>query len=136
LGVDIPLLLCRPYLRAFVNSCYQNVIKKVDQKTLEVDKPQTSNLITNPIQKTVEVIKPCIWYNGYMSPRGFYTRESLHPHFTTKAYRESDQYKSEIEAIHTIEVWFKGLLSLPRKIATKVWIWTVAFYLGKTGNHK
>jgi hypothetical protein len=136
LGVDIPSLLCRPHLAPFVNSCYQIVIKKVDQKTLEVNKPQTSNLITNPIQKTVEVIKPCIWYNGYMSPRGFYTREMIHPHFTTKAYRESKEGKHEAAMEYAIENWFKGLLSLPRKIAMKVWIWTVAFYLGKTGNSK
>ena len=71
-----------------------------------------------------------------MSPRGFYTKELVNPHFTTRSYMESDQYKSEVEAMHTIEVWFKGLLSLPRKIAMKVWIWTVAFYLGKTGNPK
>ena len=30
-----------------------------------------------------------------MSPRGYYSKESIHPHFTTEAYRNSDAYKQE-----------------------------------------
>lgn len=71
-----------------------------------------------------------------MSPRGYYSKESIHPHFTTRSYMESDQHKKEIESLITIENRIRGLLLIPRKIATKVWIWTVAFYLGKTGNPK
>jgi hypothetical protein len=71
-----------------------------------------------------------------MSPRGFYTKEMIHPHFTTKAYRESDQYKSEIESMYTIAKWFDGLLSLPRKIAMKVWCFATNYYFGGSRNEK
>ena len=71
-----------------------------------------------------------------MSPRGFYTRESIHPTFTTKAYRESDAGKHEAAMEIAIENWFKGLISLPRKIAMKVWYWYTLFYFGRGQDHK
>lgn len=70
-----------------------------------------------------------------MSPRGYYTKESLHPHFTTKAYKESDAYKNEVAMEIAIENWFKGLIHLPRKIAMKVWVWMV-WYFGPSRNEK
>lgn len=71
-----------------------------------------------------------------MSPRGFYTREAIHPTFTTKAYRESDAGKHEAAMELAIENWFKGLISLPRKFAMKVWVFVTNFYFGSSRNDK
>ncbi len=70
-----------------------------------------------------------------MSPRGFYTKEYIHPHFTSKAYLESDQHKVEIDnVIHTIEVW-KKIIGYPRFLAMKVWVFLV-WYFGPSRNQK
>ena len=60
-----------------------------------------------------------------MSPRGFYTRESIHPHFTTQEYRMSEQGKHEAAIEHTIENCFKGLIQYPAKITKSLWLWAL-----------
>jgi hypothetical protein len=37
-----------------------------------------------------------------MSPRGFYSRESISPYFTSSEYRQTEQYKSEIRSLKKI----------------------------------
>ena len=41
-----------------------------------------------------------------MVPRGFYGKESIHPHFTTAAYKRSSQYKRDRATEIKIERWF------------------------------
>lgn len=37
-----------------------------------------------------------------MSPRGFYSKESVHPHFTTETYLNSEAHRKEVEAFYQI----------------------------------
>ena len=39
-------------------------------------------------------------------PRGFYSKESIHPHFTTNAYKRSPQGLAERAVERRIERWF------------------------------
>lgn len=41
-----------------------------------------------------------------MVPRGFYGKESIHPHFTTAEYKRSPQGRAERAAEKRIEQWF------------------------------
>ena len=41
-----------------------------------------------------------------MTPRGFYGKESLHPHFTTPEYKRSPQGQADRAAEKKIEQWF------------------------------
>lgn len=41
-----------------------------------------------------------------MVPRGFYGKESIHPHFTTAQYKRSPQGQRERAAEKAIEQWF------------------------------
>ena len=63
-----------------------------------------------------------------MSPRGYYTKELIHPHFTSDAYKNSDQYKSEVDHyIKAIKVW-KKIIGYPRFLAMKVWTIMVWYF--------
>jgi hypothetical protein len=59
-----------------------------------------------------------------MSPRGFFGKESIHPHFTTEEYRNSDQHQREIDSYiameNKIKAWFgyPGLLWMKILMAT------------------
>ena len=64
-----------------------------------------------------------------MSPRGFYQRESIHPHFTTDEYIQSDQGKTEYATMDKIEKKAEAFLTYPGKLARRVWYWI----LFKTG---
>jgi hypothetical protein len=57
-----------------------------------------------------------------MSPRGFYQGESIHPHFTTDEYIQSDQGKREYATMDRLEKKAEAILTYPAKIAKKVWI--------------
>jgi hypothetical protein len=62
-----------------------------------------------------------------MSPRGFHQREYISPHFTTNAYKQSDQGKHEAAMEKAVEDWFKGLISVPRKVITKAYLKLLVF---------
>lgn len=59
-----------------------------------------------------------------MTPRGFFQKESIHPHFTTEEYLNSDQHQKEIDSYIAMEnrlrswfgyprfLWIKGLTAL------------------------
>jgi hypothetical protein len=64
-----------------------------------------------------------------MSPRGFYQQESIHPHFTTDEYIQSDQGKKEYATMDRIEKKAEAFLTYPGKLARRVWYWI----LFKTG---
>ena len=64
-----------------------------------------------------------------MSPRGFYQRESIHPHFTTEEYMASDAYKNDLATMDKIEKKAEAIFMYPAKIAKRVWIW-ILFRLG------
>jgi hypothetical protein len=64
-----------------------------------------------------------------MSPRGYHQRESIHPHFTTDEYIQSDQGKSDYATMDKIETCLASLYKYPAKIARRVWIW-ILFRLG------
>ena len=64
-------------------------------------------------------------YNYYMSPRGFYTKESISPYFTSNAYLNSEQGKNELESMSIIYTRYKALLQYPAKIARRVWYWAL-----------
>ena len=50
-------------------------------------------------------------------PRGFYTREILHPYFTTKEYQASDQYRHEVEAMLRMQDrWHKAMEALKKTL--------------------
>lgn len=76
------------------------------------------------------LFKPYLsWYTIYMSPRGFYQRESIHPHFTTPEYIESEAGKNEYALMDRIEKKAQAIFMYPAKLAKRVWIWI----LFKTG---
>jgi hypothetical protein len=37
-----------------------------------------------------------------MSPRGFYQKESVHPHFTSNTYINSEAHKKELESLSNL----------------------------------
>lgn len=59
-----------------------------------------------------------------MAPRGFFQKESIHPHFTTEEYLNSDQHQKEVDQYITMTntlrswfgyprfLWIKGLTAL------------------------
>lgn len=51
-----------------------------------------------------------------MSPRGFYQREYLHPHFTTMAYRNSEAGKKEAALERTIVNNITKIFKFPLKV--------------------
>jgi len=58
-----------------------------------------------------------------MSPRGFYQRESIHPHFTTDEYIQSEAGQREYATMDKIEKKAEALFMYPAKIAKRVWTW-------------
>jgi len=62
-----------------------------------------------------------------MSPRGFHQREYISPHFTTNAYRQSEAGLHEAAMEKAVENWFKGLISVPRKVITKAYLKALTF---------
>jgi hypothetical protein len=64
-----------------------------------------------------------------MSPRGFYAKESIHPHFTTDEYIQSEAGKSDYATMDRIEKKLASIVTYPAKIARRVWIW-ILFRLG------
>jgi peptide subunit release factor 1 (eRF1) len=55
-----------------------------------------------------------------MSPRGFYQREFLHPHFTTMAYKKSEAGKREAELERTIENSITKIFKFPLKVGEAI----------------
>ena len=41
-----------------------------------------------------------------MVPRGYWGKESIHPHFTTPEYKDSDQAKEDQERLDTLKQRF------------------------------
>ena len=41
-----------------------------------------------------------------MVPRGYWGKESIHPHFTTPQYKASPQAQQDQERLDTIKQWF------------------------------
>jgi hypothetical protein len=64
-----------------------------------------------------------------MSPRGFWSRESIHPHFTSEEYLNSDQHKKEIDRYIAMEKRLRSWFGYPRFLAIKVL--TALGYLAK-----
>lgn len=56
-----------------------------------------------------------------MSPRGFYQGESIHPHFTTPEYIQSEQGQRELATMDRLEKKAEAILTYPGKLAKKVW---------------
>ena len=51
-----------------------------------------------------------------MSPRGFYSKEFVNPHFTSEKYLNSDQHKAEIDSYISMENRLRSIFNYPRKI--------------------
>ena len=49
-----------------------------------------------------------------MSPRGFYSKEMMTPHFTSERYINSDQGKEEIDQYMSIENKVMSIIRYPR----------------------
>jgi hypothetical protein len=49
-------------------------------------------------------------------PMGFYTKESIHPYYTTEEYMRSDRYKSEIDSIYRIEKVLRSIVKYPQRL--------------------
>lgn len=60
-------------------------------------------------------------YTIYMSPRGFYQGESIHPHFTTPEYIQSEQGQRELATMDNIEKKIVRFVTYPAKLARRVW---------------
>ena len=55
-----------------------------------------------------------------MVPRGFYGKESIHPHFTTAEYKRSPQGQKERAAEKAIEAWFVKVWQGIKRVFTKL----------------
>jgi hypothetical protein len=58
-----------------------------------------------------------------MSPRGFYTKEYMSPHFTSSEYLKSDQAKVDAATMISIDKVFGKLIKYPGQIAKRLYIW-------------
>jgi hypothetical protein len=58
-----------------------------------------------------------------MSPRGFYQREYISPHFTSSEYLKSDQAKVDADTMAKIDKTFASLIRYPGTIAKRSYIW-------------
>jgi hypothetical protein len=58
-----------------------------------------------------------------MSPRGFYTKEYISPHFTSSEYLKSDQAKVDAATMISIDKGFGKLIKYPGQIAKRLYIW-------------
>jgi len=56
-----------------------------------------------------------------MVPRGYWGKESMHPHFTTPEYRASDQAKEEQARLDAIKQWFVKVWQGVTKGCRKAW---------------
>jgi hypothetical protein len=54
-----------------------------------------------------------------MSPRGFYSREFINPHFTSERYLASDQHKIDLNTMSNIDKVIKVWLGYPRFLIIK-----------------
>ena len=71
-----------------------------------------------------------------MSPRGFYQKEYISPHFTSSEYLKSDMAKEDAATMAKIDKTFASLIKYPGQIAKRLYIWILlkAGYL-KDINH-
>jgi hypothetical protein len=58
-----------------------------------------------------------------MSPRGFYTKEYISPHFTSSEYLKSEQAKDDAATMYKIDRVFASLIKYPGQIAKRLYIW-------------
>lgn len=76
------------------------------------------------------LFKPYVFcYTIYMSPRGFYQGESIHPHFTTPEYIQSEQGQRELATMDRLEKKAEAILTYPGKLAKRVW-YRILVWLG------
>ena len=57
-----------------------------------------------------------------MSPRGFYTKEYISPHFTSSEYLKSEQAKKDADTMINIDRIFVNLIKCPGTIAKRSYI--------------
>ena len=57
-----------------------------------------------------------------MSPRGFYTKEYISPHFTSSEYLKSEQAKDDAATMAKIDRTFASLIKCPGTIAKRSYI--------------
>jgi hypothetical protein len=58
-----------------------------------------------------------------MSPRGFYQKEYIAPHFTSSEYLNSEQAKKDADTMINIDRVFVSLIKYPGQIAKRFYIW-------------
>ena len=58
-----------------------------------------------------------------MSPRGFYAKEYISPHFTSSEYLKSDQAKVDAATMDRIDKTFDSLIKYPGTLAKRSYIW-------------
>jgi len=58
-----------------------------------------------------------------MSPRGFYSKELITPHFTSSEYLKSDQARVDADTMAKIDKTFGSLIRYPGTIAKRSYIW-------------
>jgi hypothetical protein len=58
-----------------------------------------------------------------MSPRGFYTKEYIAPHFTSSEYLKSEQGQKEMANLYKVNRTFVNLVKYPGQIAKRFYIW-------------
>jgi hypothetical protein len=49
-----------------------------------------------------------------MSPRGFFSKESIHPYFTSEEYVNSDQHQRDIDSYIAMEKRLRSWFGYPR----------------------
>lgn len=64
-----------------------------------------------------------------MSPRGYYSKEYIAPHFTSEGYKYTDQYKAEVEYITKWENRLRSLVKYPRKVYNRLMVWLASWYV-------
>jgi hypothetical protein len=71
-----------------------------------------------------------------MSPRGFYQKEYIAPHFTSSEYLKSEQGQKEMANLYKVNRTLASLVKYPGQIAKRFYIWILlrAGYL-KDINH-
>jgi hypothetical protein len=58
-----------------------------------------------------------------MSPRGFFQKEYISPHFTSGEYLKSEQAKVDAATMAKIDKTFTSLIKYPGQIAKRLYIW-------------
>jgi hypothetical protein len=59
-----------------------------------------------------------------MSPRGYYSKESINPYFTSEGYKYTEAYKAEVEAYTKFENRLRSLKKYPQKVV----VWLLMLY--------